>query len=90
MATKAEVKKNLAAMEKRINTDARARASFLKDPAAALGKTGLELSPQRARAINAFVDKQIKAPGARVSGAGIRPTGAADGVEVVVSVGVKF
>jgi hypothetical protein len=87
---KAQVKKNLADLQKKINTTPRARTAFLKNPAAALRRAGVDLSPERVRSINAFVDKQIKTPGARVAGAGIRPSGAADGVEVVVSVGVKF
>jgi len=88
--TKAQVKKNLVDLQKRIETNPRARASFLKDPAAALGRTGLALSAERARAINTFVEKQTQTPGARVSGAAIRPSGAANEVEVTVSVGVKF
>ena len=88
--TKAQVKKNIDALQKRIETDSRARNAFLKDPAATLEKAGVPLSADRAKAISAFVDKQLKTPGARVSGAAIRGGGAAAQVEVTVSVGVKF
>jgi hypothetical protein len=54
----------------------------LKDPAAVLAGTGLSLSPERARAINGFVDKQLKMPGANVSGAAIKVSGTGDVTEV--------
>jgi hypothetical protein len=88
--TRAQVKKNIEALQKRIAKDARARNSFLKDPAATLEKAGVALSADRAKALSSFVDKQLRIPGARVSGAAIRPSGAANEVEVTVSVGVKF
>lgn len=88
--TKAQVKKNIDALQKRIDTDTRARNAFVKDPAGTLEKAGVPLSAARAKAISAFVDKQLKTPGARVSGAGVRGLGAAAEVEVTVSVGVKF
>jgi hypothetical protein len=85
-----EVKQNLKALQDRISKSAQARAAFLKDPAAALSKTGMELTAARAKSINGFVEKQLRTPGAKVSGAAIRPLGAANDVEVTVSVGVKF
>jgi hypothetical protein len=88
--TKTQVKQNLAGLQAKIAESPRARAAFLKDPAAALNRTGLALAPERAKAINSFVEKQLRTPGAKVSGAAIRPVGAANEVEVTVSVGVKF
>ena len=88
--SRAQVKRNLTELQSKIQADSRARSSFLKDPVAALGGAGLQLSEERAGAIRAFVEKQTKTPGAKVSGAAIRPVGAANDVEVTVSVGVKF
>jgi hypothetical protein len=88
--TRAQVKKNIGALQKRIATDPRARNAFLKDPATTLEKAGVPVSADRARAISGFVDKQLRTPGARVSGAAVRPAGLANQVEVTVSVGVKF
>ena len=88
--TKAQVKKNIEALQKRIAKDPRARGAFLKEPAATLERAGVSLSADRAKAISSFVEKQLRTPGAKVSGAAIRPAGAANEVEVTVSVGVKF
>jgi len=82
--TQAQVTQNLNTLQFRIANDARTRADFLKDPAAVLSGTGLVLSPERARAINAFVDKQLKMPGANVSGAAIKVSGTGDVTEVSV------
>jgi hypothetical protein len=80
--TKAQVIQNLNTLQFKIANDARTRADFLKDPAAILAGTGLSLSPERARAINGFVDKQLKMPGANVSGAAIKVNGTGDVTEV--------
>jgi hypothetical protein len=88
--TKTQVKQNLLSLQSKIEQNTSARTSFLKDPAAALNTAGVALTAERAKAINSFVDKQLKTPGARVSGASIRPSGAKNEVEVTVSVGVKF
>ena len=85
----AEVIQNLNALQFKIANDARARADFLKDPAAVLAATGLVLSPERARAINGFVDKQLKTPGANVSGAAIKLSGTGDVTEVSLIQAVK-
>ena len=87
--TKAQVIQNLNALQFKIANDARTRAEFLKDPAAALAETGLSLSPERARTINGFVDKQLKMPGANVSGAAIKVNGTGDVTEVSLIQAVK-
>jgi len=80
--TKAQVNQNLNTLQFKIANDVRTRADFLKDPAAVLAATGLVLSPERARSINGFVDKQLKTPGANVSGAAIKVSGTGDVTEV--------
>ena len=79
--TKAQVIQNLNSLQFKIASDVRTRADFLKDPAAT-GRNWLSLSPERARAINGFVDKQLKMPGANVSGAAIKVNGIGDVTEV--------
>ena len=88
--TKPQVIQNLNSLQFKIANDARTRADFLKDPAAVLAETGLSLSSDRARAINGFVDKQLKTPGAIVSGAAITGTGAGDVNEVSLIISVKI
>lgn len=87
--TQAQVVQNLNSLQFKIANDARTRADFLKDPAAVLATTGLVLSPDRARALNSFVDKQVKTPGAMISGAAIKLTGAGDVTEVSLIQAVK-
>ena len=87
--TKAQVIQNLNSLQFKIANDARTRAAFLKDPAAVLAATGLSLSPERAKAINGFVDKQLKMPGVNVSGAAIKVSGAGDVTEVSLIQAVK-
>lgn len=87
--TKAQVIQNLNALQFKITNDARARAEFLKDPAAVLAGTGLSLSSERAKAINGFVDKQLKTPGTNVSGAAIKVSGAGDVTEVSLIQAIK-
>ena len=87
--TQAQVIQNLSSLQFKIANDARTRADFLKDPAAVLAATGLSLSPERARAINGFVDKQLKMLGASVSGAAIKVSGTGDVTEVSLIQAVK-
>lgn len=87
--TKTQVVQNLNALQFKIANDARTRADFLKDPAAVLAETGMSLSPDRARTINGLVDKQLKAPGAVVSGAAIKLTGTGDVNEVSLVIAIK-
>ena len=88
--TKAEIKRNLTNLQTKMETNPRARAAFLKDPAATLKGTGVTLSPQRVREINAFVEKQIKTPGAKVSAPRIRQGATVNDVEVNLIISVKF
>lgn len=87
--TQAQVIQNLNSLQFRIEHDARARSDFLKDPAAVLAGTGLVLTPERARALRAFVDKQVNTPGAMISGAAIKVTGTGDVSEVKLIQAVK-
>lgn len=87
--TKTQVIQNLNALQFKIANDARTRADFLKDPVAVLSGTGLSLAPERASAINGFVDKQLKTPGAMVSGAAIKLTGSGDVNEVNLIIAIK-
>lgn len=87
--TKAQVIQNLNALQFKIANDARTRADFLKDPAEVLAETGLSLSPERARAINGFVDKQLKMTGANVSGAALKVSGAGDVTELSLVIAIK-
>ncbi len=87
--TKAQVIQNLNALQFKIANDARTRADFLKDPAAVLAETGLSLSPERARAIDGFVDKQLKMTGANVSGAALKVSGAGDVTELSLVIAIK-
>lgn len=87
--TQAQVMQNLNSLQFKIEHDARTRADFLRDPAAVLAGTGLVLSPERARTLNAFVNKQVNTPGAMISGAAIKLTGAGDVSEVSLIQAVK-
>ena len=87
--TQAQVIQNLNSLQFKIEHDARARAEFLKDPAALLDGTGLVLSSERARALKSFVDKQVNTPGAMVSGAAIKLTGVGDVSEVKLVIAIK-
>lgn len=87
--TKAQVIQNLNALQFKIANDARTRTDFLKDPTELLSETGLSLAPERARAINGFVDKQLKTPGANVSGAAIKVSGTGDVTEVSLVIAIK-
>ena len=87
--TKPQVIQNLNSLQFKIANDAHTRADFLKDPAAVLAETGLSLSSERARAINGFVDKQLKTPGATVSGAAIKVTGSGDVNEINLIIAIK-
>lgn len=87
--TQAQVIQNLNSLQFRIEHDARVRSDFLRDPAAVLAETGLVLTPERARALKAFVDKQVNTPGAMISGAAIKVTGTGDVSEVKLIQAVK-
>lgn len=87
--TQAQVIQNLNSLQFKIEHDARTRADFLRDPAAALAGTGLVLSPERARTLNGFVNRQLNTPGAMISGAAIKLTGAGDVSEVSLIQAVK-
>lgn len=87
--TQPQVIQNLNALQFKIAHDPRVRADFLRDPAAALAGTGLVLSPERARALKGFVDRQVNAPGAMISGAAIKLTGTGDVSEVSLIQAVK-
>jgi cytochrome c2 len=87
--TQAQVIQNLNTLQFKIEHDARTRADFLRDPAAALAGTGLVLSPERTRALNGFVSKQLSTPGAMVSGAAIKLTGAGDVSEINLVIAIK-
>jgi hypothetical protein len=76
-------------LQDRLNTNTRARTSFLKDPGRVLRDQGIELTPARERQLTAFLANQTAIAGGRVAGAAIRP-GAANSVEVEVTVKVKF
>lgn len=87
--TQAQVIQNLNALQFKIAHDARVRADFLRDPAALLAGTGLVLTPDRARSLKGFVDKQVNTPGAMISGAAIKLTGTGDVSEVSLIQAVK-
>lgn len=87
--TQAQVIQNLNSLQFKIEHDARTRADFLRDPAAVLGATGLVLSSERARTVKGFVDKQVNTPGAMVSGAAIKLTGAGDVNEIKLVIAIK-
>jgi hypothetical protein len=82
---------NLKTLEQNVASDATAREAFLKDPASLLQQHGLQLSAERATQLKSFINSQLQIPNSHVTGASLRTGGAhADGVEVTVSVGVKF
>ena len=87
--TQAQVIQNLNSLQFKIEHDARARAEFLRDPSAMLAGTGLVLSSERARALKGFVDKQVNTPGAVISGAAIKLTGAGDVSEINLVIAIK-
>jgi hypothetical protein len=87
--TQAQVIQNLNTLQFKIAHDARTRADFLRDPAALLAGAGLVLSPERARTLKGFVDKQVNTPGAMVSGADIKLTGTGDLSEVNMVIAIK-
>ena len=87
--TQAQVIQNLNSLQFKIEHDARARAEFLRDPAATLAGTGLVLSSERARGLKGFVDKQVNTPGAMISGAAIKLTGAGDVSEINLVIAIK-
>lgn len=88
--SRAEVATRLQEYQEKINSNARTRTAFLKDPAGALRKQGIELSADRERQLNSFLEKQLAIPNAKVGGAVIRPGDAAAKVEVEVTVKVRF
>lgn len=89
---KSQVLSNLRKLQKRLDTNTRARSAFLADPAAVLVRQGVDLSPQRAESLKSFINKQLAIPNSRVLGATIRPGGdpLKTEVSVSVSVTVKF
>ena len=87
--TQAQVIQNLSSLQFKIAHDARTRADFLRDPAVVLAGAGLVLSPERARTLKGFVDKQVITPGAMVSGAEIKLTGTGDVSEVNMVIAIK-
>lgn len=88
--TKAQVLTNLKNFQKRLDANTSARSKFLADPAAALVRQGVDLSPERATALKSFVDKQLGTPNGRVVGATIRPGSNPMATEVEITVKVKF
>jgi hypothetical protein len=87
---KSQVTANLKELQTQLETNTRARSTFLADPAGVLGKQGVDLPPERAKALKSFIDKQTSIPNSRVVGATIRPGADALKTEVEVTVGVKF
>jgi hypothetical protein len=87
--TQAQVTQNLNNLQFKIAHDARTRADFLRDPPAVLAGAGLVLSPERARALKGFIDKQVNTPGAMISGAEIKLTGSGDVSEVNMVIAIK-
>jgi hypothetical protein len=88
--TRAEIVRNLSTLQKKMNTSPAARTAFLKNPETVLAKQGVTLSPERARKLNSFINQQVQIPQGKVTGASIRPLGAAAKTEVEVTVKVKF
>ena len=87
---KSQVSTKLKELQTRLETNPRARSTFLADPAGALAKQGVNLPPERAKSLKNFIDKQIAIPNSRVVGATIRPGANPLATEVEVSVKVKF
>ena len=77
---------DLAALQKRINTDEAFRKRFLAKPSATLKQEGVTLTQAQARRVNDLV-KRAKTPGAQVPGAGKAP---ADLRAITITIGIDF
>jgi hypothetical protein len=88
--SKTALQSNLRGLQSRLNTSPQARRAFLSDPARVLQREGVTLSPERARNLKTFLDKQTKVPKGTVTGAAVRPGGSPLATEVEVTVKVKF
>ena len=84
------VRANLRSLQTKLNANPRSRTAFLKNPAATLQRAGVELTPERARSLKAFLDQQTRVPKGTVTGAAIRPGGNPLATEVEITIKVKF